>query len=613
MRFLKTVILLLFIQSFNVSAQQPNKKSDAKMDWFADAKLGIFVHWGIYAVNGISESWAFFNNYINHDNYMKQLDGFTAAKYKPQDWVTLIKESGAKYAVITTKHHDGVALWNTRAAKATSTLNNSTAKKDLISPFVVELKKAGLKTGLYFSLPDWSYPDYDVFTRDRKRYDAKVDSLRWNGYLSYYQTQLKELSSQYNPDLFWFDGDWEHTSEEWQSKKIHDLLKSKNPNVIINSRLDKNGDYDTPEQGVPILKPNAKYWELCYTMNDSWGYQPYDDKYKSSNMIIRTLVDCMSMGGNLLLDIGPKADGTIAPEQVKILKDLGRWTKKNAEAIYNTQAGIPATHINAKTALSKNKKTLFIYLENKDTNGVKLVGMGAKIEKAELIGNKTPVNIAKLNETDYYFNFNETGFDNDVTVLKVTLKEPIKLTETKQPTLSLNGLYATPQHLDLLNLKILSDDLNNGTNIFRNTNLAADGLGFKPEIKNYNPKINNWVIKNAEALYQTTKGIAAGHYTGNTVLSADKKTLFLFVEGQPTGPIAIKGLKNNISRVRVVGEGTMLTHTVYNKLYWSKTPGIVYINLPKDKLDKQLTVIALLLDAPIDLYRENVGAIENNL
>lgn len=608
-----TLILILLLFGSNVNAQQ---KADLnKMQWFADAKLGVFIHWGIYSVNGISESWAFYNNYINHENYMKQLSGFTATKYNPQDWVNLIKESGAKYAVITTKHHDGISLWNTKAPKATTTLNNSAAKKDLISPFVTELKKSGLKTGLYFSLPDWSYADYDVFTRERKRYDSKADLQRWNRYLNYYQSQLKELSLQYNPDLLWFDGDWEHTPEEWQSDKVHSLLKVKNPNIIINSRLDKHGDYDTPEQGVPVVKPNAKYWELCYTMNDSWGFQPYDKHYKSSNMIIRTLVDCISMGGNLLLDIGPKADGTIAPEQVKILKDLGRWTNKHSEAIYETQAGIADGHVNAKTALSKDKKQLYIYVDFKTTKGIVLKGIKSTIKKVEIIGSKAEVKSTKFNDTDYIFDVKENDFDNDVTVIKVSFNEEIQLSDKKENPLSLQALFEITHAMDFtnLNFRTLAGDINNGVNIFNSTNLMADGVGFKSGIQNAKNSVNAWVVKNAEALYKTTSGIPFGHYTGNTALSADKQTLYLFVEGTPTGPIAIKGLKNNISRIRVVGEGTMLSHEIYNKLYWSKVPGIIYIDIPKDKLDRQLTVIAVLLDGPIDLYREKVGAIESNL
>ncbi|WP_231424796.1 alpha-L-fucosidase [Pedobacter sp. Leaf250] len=614
MRILKCIFAILLFININLLAQE-RTDHDRKMEWFSNAKLGIFIHWGIYSVNGISESWSFFNNYINHDAYMKQLNSFNAQKYNPQEWVNLIQESGAKYAVITSKHHDGVALWDSKMPQAITTVNHSAAKKDLITPFVKHLKQAGLKTGLYFSLPDWSNPDYDVFTRERKRYDINKEPKKWDAFLNYYHNQLKELSTQYNPDLLWFDGDWEHNAQEWQTDKVRSLLKAKNQNIIINSRLDKHGDYETPEQGIPVFKPNNKYWELCYTMNDSWGYQPYDNHYKSSNMIIRTLVDCISMGGNLLLDIGPKPDGTIAPEQVKILKDLGRWTKKHAEGIYETQAGIPDGHFEGKTALSKNKDILYLYVDYKTKNGIVLTGIKSKINKVEILGNGASVNIKKLNETDYILHVNESDFDKDVTVIKVSLNQAIQLSEEKQQAISVETLFTKTQQADMsnYNLSKLSSDLNSGTNIFKNISLVADGLGFKSGVKNFNPTVNDWVIKNAEALYQTKAGIPTGHYSGNTVLSADNQTLYLFVEGQHTGPIAIKGLVNNISRIRIVGDGTMLSHEIYNKLYWSKIPGAVYIDIPKDKLDKQLTVVALLLDGPVKLYREKVGAIESNL
>ncbi|WP_316831155.1 alpha-L-fucosidase [Pedobacter aquatilis] len=610
MRILKFLILFFFAS--NTFAQQKEADSN-KMQWFADAKLGIFIHWGIYSVNGISESWSFFNNYINHDAYMKQLNGFNASRFQPAEWVNLIKESGAKYAVITTKHHDGVALWDSKMQNATTTVKHSAAKKDLITPFVASLKKSGLKTGLYFSLPDWSYPDYDGFTRDRKRYDYKQASARFKKFQHYFQGQLNELSTQYNPDLVWFDGDWEHSGEEWQAKNILENLRKVNPNVIINSRLNGHGDYDTPEQGVPVVRPASSEWELCYTMNDSWGFQPYDNHYKSSNMIIRTLVDCISMGGNLLLDIGPKADGSIATEQVKILKDLGRWTKKYGEAIYGTEAGIPPGHFNGKTASSKDKKTLFLYIDYKTDETILLRGIKSEIAGIQLIGGKSiPIN--KISSNTYGFRIPMQDFDQDVTVIKVQFKEPLSLAETSVKNISFDELFTDNKKPaeSLLKLKQLSLELNAGTNIFDGSSLPADGLNFNPGVKPLDEAINKWVIKNAEALYKTGKGIPEGHYQGNTALSADKQTLYLFVEGKPTGPIAIKGLSNNISRIRVVGEGTMLNHQIFNKLYWSKVPGIVYIDIPQEKLDESLTVIAVLLDGPIKLYREKVGAIESN-
>ena len=396
------------------------------MKWFKEAKLGIFIHWGIYAVQGIDESWSFFNGYISHEDYMKQMDGFNAKNYDPAHWARLIKDSGATYAVLTSKHHDGVALWPTKC-------NELHFDQDFVKPFMKAIRAEGMKAGLYYSLLDWSHPDYPNKTREQKRYED--DSVRWDRFVDFNFCQLNEIINNYDPDLFWFDGDWEQSAEKWHAPEIRDLILQNNPDAIINSRLQGYGDYATPEQGLPIVKPEDEYWELCMTMNDSWGYQHNDIDYKTPNQVIRIFVDCISMGGNLLLDIGPQADGTIAEEQVKILKELGRWTNKHAEAIYGTEAGIPH---------------------------------------------------------QYYY--------------------------------------------------------------------------------------------------------------GPTALSADKKTLYLFVDGKPNGPLMLKGLKNNVNRIWVVGNGTKLNHDIKMKQYWSEKPGILYIDIPEDVLDDQVTVISVLLDREIDLY-----------
>lgn len=431
------ILSLCFI--LDVSSQEIQKEE--RLTWFKDAKLGIFIHWGIYAVDGIDESWSFFNGYIAHDDYMKQLNGFNAENYRPKEWAKIIKESGAKYAVITSKHHDGVALWDTQANDL-SIAKKSPAGRDVLSPFVKALRKEDLKVGIYYSLLDWSHPDYPNFTREIKRYEE--DSIRWNRFVDFNFKQLEEIS-EFNPDLYWFDGDWEQSADKWKAQEIRAFLLDKTPYTIINSRLQGYGDYATPEQGVPVSKPNEEYWELCMTMNNSWGYQTNDKHYKSANQIIRILVDCMSMGGNLLLDIGPKADGTIPPEQLNILKELGRWTQKHEKAIYGTRAGIPEKHFNGYTTLSKDKNIIYLYVDN-----------------------------------------------------------------------------------------------------------------------------------------------------------------------QPNGSLLLKGIKNKINRIWVVGNGTKLKHEVVGKQYWSSVPGLLYIDLPKEVQDKEVTVIAVLLDGPIDLYDDEVKAIESN-
>jgi len=446
MKLKKIVPLLLVLSLSNTWAQEStsDKERQKKMQWFKDAKLGVFIHWGLYSVKGIDESWSFFNGYISHPDYMKQTNGFSAKKYNPEAWVDLIKESGAKYSVITSKHHDGFALWNTKHGDLNA-VKAASAKQDVLTPFVKGLRKNKLKVGIYYSLPDWSYADYTHFVRDSIRYKISEEPKRWNKFLNYYQGQLKELSDNYNPDVFWFDGDWEHNSEEWQAPKVKQMLLDRNPNVILNSRLRDQGDYATPEQGMPITKPKNKYWELCMTMNDSWGYQKNDHNYKTTDQIIGIFADVIGNGGNMLLDIGPKGDGSIPEEQVSILKGLGRWTKKHKEAIYGTISGIP--------------------------------------------------------------------------------KE---------------------------------------------------------------------------------------HFYGPTTLSKDKKILYLFVKGNPNGEVVIRGLKNKINRIYVVGEGTKLSHQVLGKIYWSHYPGIAYVKVPDYVLDKNMTVLALMLDGEVDLYREDGAVIESN-
>lgn len=611
---LKKFVLPLFgfVLSFGSNAQNTSIDT-TKMEWFDDAKLGVFIHWGIYSVDGISESWAFFNNYINHTNYLKQLEGFSGENYNPKAWVSLIKHSGAQYTVITSKHHDGVSLWNSKQPNALTTTKHAKVQKDVLTPFIQEVKASGLKTGIYFSLPDWSHPYYDIKTRTQKRYTSKEDPQRWNSFVNYYQGQLKELSTQYKPDLLWFDGDWEHSAEEWKASESLSILRKYNPNIIINSRLNHHGDYATPEQGIPVKRPQDRYWELCYTMNDSWGYQHFDNNYKSPNMIVRTLVDCITMGGNLLLDIGPRADGSIPEEQVEILNELGRWTSKHKEAIYGTRAGWSYdSHFLEKNSFSKDGKTMFVYLDAKK-NKLNIDGLLNKPTKVRLVGNTNlPLDFVYENNS---LSVPLQGLDFDPAVTVVALDFLEKPTFLPLPVISKEGRVKAYEKATTSDEAIdqIVEGVTSGTNLFEGK-MNDDGSSLAEELIFPFPVVKDWAIKHAEVLHNGKQGIGTSHYNGRTSLSADKQTLYLFVEGQPTGPIALKGLKNKIARIRIVGEGSMISHQVFNKLYWSATPGIVYIDVPKERLDKQgMTVIAVLLDGPIDLYSEEVKAIESNL
>lgn|SRR5690242_14577446 len=430
----KVLILLFTIFSFVANAQSkidPATIKD-KMQWFADAKLGIFIHAGIYSVDGIDESWSFHNKKIGYADYMKQLKGFTLKNYNPAAWADLIQESGARYSVITLKHHDGVAMYNTKMDDL-SIVKKTPAKRDMIEPFFKELRKRNIKCGAYFSLIDWSYPDYPGFLKDSSRYNVYDDYDRWNRFRAFFQGQIKEINTKFKPDLWWFDGDWEHSAEQWESEKVRHIILSGNPNAIINGRLQGYGDYETPEQNFPVTRPKYNWWELCMTTNDNWGFH-HDSNWKTPYQIISIFVDVVAHGGNLLLDMGPKEDGTIPEEQVHVLKELGAWNKRNGEAIFNTIGGLPLGHFYGPTTLSKDSTTLYLFLEGNTAGDFMIKGLINKIEDITVLGSNVkliPKIVGKISWSPVpglvYINVPQQALDKYITVLKVKLDGPVKL------------------------------------------------------------------------------------------------------------------------------------------------------------------------------------------
>jgi len=414
--------VMLACITVTVAAQKPD---NGRMAWFGDAKLGIFIHWGIYSVNGIDESWSFFNEQINYDDYMKQLDGFTASAYDPAGWVRLIKDSGARYAVLTSKHHDGVALWDTKMSRL-NVVDSTPARRDLIKPFVKELRKAGLKVGLYYSLLDWSSPDYPNMTKSTKRY--VTDTARWDRFVKFDMGQIKELGKEFNPDLYWFDGDWEQSADMWHASEIRDMILKSYPSSIINSRLAGYGDYATPEQGLPTKRPADRYWELCMTINDSWGFQGNDKNFKSPSQVIRIFAECIGMGGNLLLDIGPRADGTIPEEEQVVLRELGRWTSKHARAIYGTRAGLPDGCFYGPSTMSTDSTTVYLFFPGNSGGELMIEGVRNHINKAFVVGNGTNLEVREYlrpywssHAGVYFIKIPEEVLDSQMTVIGLSL------------------------------------------------------------------------------------------------------------------------------------------------------------------------------------------------
>ncbi|MDQ0935491.1 alpha-L-fucosidase [Streptomyces turgidiscabies] len=365
--------------------------------WFLDAKLGIFIHYGIYAVDGWAESWSFYTGETTHEQYMKQLDGFTASRYDPQAWAELFARVGAQYAVLTTRHHDGVALWNTDHRNL-DVVRDTPAGRDLVTGFVDALREQNLKVGLYYSHSDWNHPDYPSerhpgpFIVEPNDYSharpGEQDPEAWARYLAYRDGQVSELVERFCPDILWFDGEWERTEEQWRMRELSELILAGNPDTILNARMLSYGDYATPEQGVPLIAPDGP-WELCLTINDSWGFRATDRHFKSVRQLVRYFTETIGMGGNLLLDIGPMEDGTIPAEQVERLEGLGAWVTKHAGAVYGTVAGLPAGHHYGPSTLSADRRTLYLICFDAPREAVSIRGLRNTVRRASVVGTGT--------------------------------------------------------------------------------------------------------------------------------------------------------------------------------------------------------------------------------
>ena len=250
---------------------------------------------------------------------------------------------------------------------------------------------------------------------------------------------------QWRPDLIWFDGDWDCTSEQWRAPELLAMVRETNPDVVVNSRIRGNGDYATPELGVPVTKPADPWWETCMTINDSWGFRKIDTEYKSEMTILRMLVNCMSLGGNLLLDIGPRADGTIPEEEVSMLKTVGRWVNKHAEAVYPTRAGIPDGHVQGYTTLNQAGDVLYVYLPYTPNESIEVKGLKTHIKNVRVVGTDRTLDWQLYNDIDwsevpgvYYINVPEDVLDEHITVLALELEGPLTLYRGSGQVISFN-------------------------------------------------------------------------------------------------------------------------------------------------------------------------------
>jgi alpha-L-fucosidase len=441
--------------------------------WFEDAKLGIFVHWGIYAIQKRGgESWPIVNGLVSYDEYLTQIDGFTASQYDPDKWADIFARSGARYSVLTTKHHDGVALWPTKADGPS--VCNDGGLDDLVGPFVEALRKKGLHAGLYFSHTDWSHIDHwsvlnglskdevlelrkkPVNFRERwaaemaaeEKRDLSVDpeyQKKWENFLSFHRTQLTEILTNYGDiDLLWFDVMLARPGFDYRTADIKKFIADINDATIVNSRLGEHGDYETPEQFIPVYPPEGP-WELCITTNNTWSYTGKEELYKSPFEIITMFCECLGMGGNMLLNVGPDESGVIPARQVEILDTLGVWVRKHEEAVYGTRRGLPHGYTYNSTSCNKSKDVVYLYLSHVPKEGTFVKGIRNEVRKISIIGDGAECTFKRIGGAPWLnvpgtlgIEIPKDHLDPYVTVLKIELDGPLDLYVGKAVEIDVN-------------------------------------------------------------------------------------------------------------------------------------------------------------------------------
>ncbi|WP_316793648.1 alpha-L-fucosidase [Pedobacter frigoris] len=387
---------------------------DQRLKWFREARFGLFIHWGLYSAAGGSwngkvypqhyaewiQTWAS----VPSKEYSETLKPkFTAAKFKPEEWASLAKEAGMKYMVITSRHHEGFTIFNSKTPYSlnnplTGGTNISPKGRDLYGETVAAFKKAGLKTGAYYSLIDWQHPDsYTTFKINPRAEGSKPN---YEAYKNYLYDQVKELANNYGKmDVLWLDYSSKNLQgESWGTKRILTDLVKWQPGIIVNNRFwdgleNKNGDIGTPEKYVPPAGLPGMDWEVNHTMNESYGYSNHDQNWKSYDKMMNLFLETVSKGGNLLLNIGPDGEGQIPAPAVKILKEIGAWMKVNSEAIYGTTAS-PFQSTDWGYCTQKPGK-LYLEVFNTPANGTLEVPLSSAITKAYILGAKGKMLLVK--------------------------------------------------------------------------------------------------------------------------------------------------------------------------------------------------------------------------
>ncbi|MEW6355900.1 MAG: alpha-L-fucosidase [Planctomycetota bacterium] len=365
--------------------------------WFPECRFGMFIHWGPYSQYGRGEQ-VLFREHLAQKKYAETACRWNPRKFDAATWANVAKKGGMKYAVLTTRHHDGFCLWDSKVTDYTTAAQ--APKRDFVGEYVEAFRAAGLRVGLYYSLADWRIPAYWE--------GPEHDPQEWEEFREYIHAQVRELLTNYGQiDVFWFDGAWPHSPREWKSRELVEMMRSIQPHILINNRLGKPhehelkqqkesadggagagesaelGDFGTPEHHI-TADPN-RLWESCQvTTWRLWGYT-IGERWRPADLLLDMLIEAAGKGGNLLLNVGPTADGELPSEYVKRMKKIGKWLKVHGEMIYDSEPGDVCEFITYGRQMRRGNNLYLIirFWDGRDT--LTLAGLDTKVRKATLM------------------------------------------------------------------------------------------------------------------------------------------------------------------------------------------------------------------------------------
>ena len=377
-RFLVALLCLAVVTPALAKEPGVSTNHDQRMQWWREARFGLFIHWGLYAIPaGEWQGKKKYAEWIRHkakiplEEYNQFLDEFNPVRFDADAWAQMAKNAGMKYVVITSKHHDGFCLWPSEHTDFD--VQSTPFGRDIMGELKAACDKHGLVFCMYHSIMDWHHPDY-LPRRDWEK-QRSTEGADYDLYVAYMKRQLQELVEHYQPGVLWFDGEWEKTWTHEHGKDLDDYVRGLKSDIIINNRVDKGrrgmqgltkdgdyrGDFGTPEQEIPDTGIPGMDWESCMTMNRHWGYNRHDKNFKSTQDLVRKLIDIASKGGNFLLNVGPTATGEFPAESVQRLAEMGKWMDTHSEAIYGTSASPCETPSWGRITRKGNSLYLFVF------------------------------------------------------------------------------------------------------------------------------------------------------------------------------------------------------------------------------------------------------------